>query len=144
MALLVLKFIGWLKTRHPLNIEVKLLTFEVSVKLIAESKALLTSHPVYQYAARAYSLNIRALHWEPDTVLGEKELRELKELLKGHPAKIMIWEGTPSMNSQAILKAEGINSIIFSPTAQRPQDKDFLQSMRANVKNLLLSLDTQN
>ena len=30
------------------------------------SKALLVSHPVYDYFARRYGLNIKSVHWEPD------------------------------------------------------------------------------
>ena len=30
------------------------------------NRPLLASHPVYQYLARRYGLNLRSLHWEPD------------------------------------------------------------------------------
>lgn len=97
---------------------------------------LLASHPVYQYFARRYKLNIKAVMWEPDVFPGEQMWTHLKEIVKEHPAKWMIWEGEPLPKSVAKLKAMGIESIVFDPCGNRPEDGDFLIVMKQNVENL--------
>jgi zinc transport system substrate-binding protein len=97
---------------------------------------LLASHPVYQYFARRYGLNIRAVMWEPDVLPDEKLWTELGEIIKEHPAKWMIWEGRAMPKSAAKLKEMGIGSIVFDPCGNRPESGDFLSVMNENVKNL--------
>jgi zinc transport system substrate-binding protein len=99
-------------------------------------RALLGSHPVYQYLARRYQLNLQAVHWEPEEVPGEEALGELRELLKEHPATVMIWEGEPAAASVALLKKLGIESLVFDPCGNRPETGDFSAVMETNVKAL--------
>ncbi len=99
-------------------------------------RALLGSHPVYQYLARRYQLNLKAVHWEPEEVPGEEALGELRELLKEHPATVMIWEGEPAVASVALLKKLGIESLVFDPCGNRPEAGDFSAVMETNVKAL--------
>ena len=40
---------------------------------------ILVSHPVYQYLARRYSLNVRSLHWEQDEMPDGKMWREVSD-----------------------------------------------------------------
>lgn len=98
-----------------------------------QARALLGSHPVYQYLARRYGLNLREVHWEPDTVPDAKALEELKGLLQTHPARVMLWEGAPAAESVALLKTLGIESVVFDPCGNRPDQGDFLSVMEANV-----------
>ena len=97
---------------------------------------LIASHPVYQYFARRYGLNIKAVMWEPDVFPDEEMWTHLKEIVKEHPAKWMIWEGEPLPQSVAKLKEMGIESIVFDPCGNRPERGDFLSVMRQNVENL--------
>lgn len=99
-------------------------------------RPLLGSHPVYQYLARRYQLNLQAVHWEPEQVPDEEALEELKELLKDHPATVMVWEGAPTAESVALLKQMGIDSVVFEPCGNRPEEGDFSLVMEANVKAL--------
>lgn len=101
-----------------------------------EGRPLLGSHPVYQYLARRYQLNLQAVHWEPEEVPDEEALDELKELLKSHPATLMVWEGEPAAESVALLKKMGIDSVVFEPCGNRPEVGDFSTVMEANVKAL--------
>ena len=55
---------------------------------------------------------------------------------QNHPAKWMIWEGEPAEESVTKLRQNGINSLVFNPTANRPAQGDFLSVMDANVKQL--------
>jgi zinc transport system substrate-binding protein len=97
---------------------------------------LVASHPVYQYFARRYGLNINAVMWEPDAFPDEQMWTHLEEIVKEHPAKWMIWEGDPLPQSVAKLKEMGIESIVFDPCGNRPERGYFLNVMRQNVVNL--------
>jgi zinc transport system substrate-binding protein len=97
---------------------------------------LVASHPVYQYFARRYGLNIKAVMWEPDVFPDEQMWMDLEEMLKGHPAKWMIWEGEPLAESVDKLKSMGIESVVFDPCGNRPDDGDFLSVMKNNIANL--------
>lgn len=100
---------------------------------------LLGSHPVYQYLARGYGLNIRSVHWEPDAMPDAAGWAKLAALRKTHPAKVMLWEAAPNETIVAKLKARGIRSVMFAPCANRPGSTDWLAMMRANVAALRLA-----
>jgi zinc transport system substrate-binding protein len=100
------------------------------------SRPLVASHPVYDYFARRYGLNIKSVHWEPDEIPTNEHMMELNRILKEHPAKWMIWEGKPKKKSAERLKTIGINSLVFNPCGNKPDQGDFLSIMRQNVKNL--------
>jgi zinc transport system substrate-binding protein len=97
---------------------------------------LVASHPVYQYFARRYGLNIKAVMWEPDAFPDESMWKHLEEIVEEHPAQWMIWEGKPLPQSMAKLKQMGIKSIVFDPCGNRPDSGDFISVMRQNVANL--------
>ncbi|MHC5006069.1 MAG: metal ABC transporter substrate-binding protein [Planctomycetota bacterium] len=101
-------------------------------------RPMIVSHPVYQYLARHYGLNVVSVHWEPDEVPEEAMWRELKEILEDHPARFMIWEGEPMAESVERLRALGIQSVVFSPCGSAPESGDYLSTMRANVAGLEL------
>ena len=61
---------------------------------------------------------------------------ELNSLLKEHPAKWMIWEGNVMKQSAERLKAIGVDSLVFNPCGNTPDQGDFLSIMGQNVKNL--------
>jgi zinc transport system substrate-binding protein len=94
------------------------------------------SHPVYDYLARGYGLNIRSVHWEPDEIPTTEQMLELNSILKDHPAKWRIWEGEPIKESVDRLKAIGIQSVVFDPCGNMPGQGDFMSVMRQNVENL--------
>jgi zinc transport system substrate-binding protein len=48
----------------------------------------------------------------------------------------MLWEGEPAAESVALLKALGIDSVVFAPCGNRPEIGDFLAIMESNVKAL--------
>jgi zinc transport system substrate-binding protein len=99
----------------------------------------IASHPVYEYFARRYGLNIISVHWEPDQVPSEEQWVELQSILNDHPGKWMIWEGEPDPASVARLESMGINSLVFDPCGSTPGQGDFLSVMRKNVENLKLT-----
>ncbi|MEB3161342.1 MAG: metal ABC transporter substrate-binding protein [Synechocystis sp.] len=97
---------------------------------------LLASHPVYQYFARAYGLNLKSLHWEPDDVPTEVQWQELQKLLQSHPAQWIIWEDTPNPETVAQLKQLNINSLVFNPLGNQSDPEDFISLMNQNLSSL--------
>jgi len=100
------------------------------------SRPLVVSHPVYDYFARRYGLNTKSVHWEPDEIPTNDQMLELNRILKEHPAKWMIWEGIPTKKSVERLQVIGVESLVFDPCGNAPNQGDFLSVMRQNVKNL--------
>lgn len=97
---------------------------------------LLASHPVYDYLAERYDLNLKSALWEPDTLPDTAQWSELEEMLATHPAKWMIWEGEPISESVERLQELGVESVVFDPVGNRPETGDFLTLMQANVNSL--------
>jgi len=100
------------------------------------AKPLFASHPVYQYLARRYALNLESLLWETDVVAPTNEWRALAELRESHPAGWMLWEGDPVSENVERLKQLSIQSTVFDPCGNRPADGDFLSVMTKNVENM--------
>jgi len=100
------------------------------------SMPLIVSHPVYDYFARRYGLNIVSVHWEPDQVPNDSQFGEFQGILKQHPARWMIWEGEPVQVSVEKFKTLGVESLVFDPCGNVPEQADFLMVMRSNIDNL--------
>ncbi|MFC1657271.1 metal ABC transporter substrate-binding protein [Candidatus Moduliflexota bacterium] len=94
------------------------------------------SHPIYQYLARRYNMNIKMMMWEPNEDPDDNEWQHLQEISQEHTARWMIWEGEPLSVSMEKLKNMGINSIVYAPCMNRPENGDFLSVMQANIQNL--------
>ena len=101
-----------------------------------ENVPLVGSHPVYQYLVHRYGLNLKSVHWEPDTLPDEVMVRELDDLLEAHPAKVMLWEGDPLPETQQMLQKKGIKTRVFDPCGNRQESGDYLSIMNQNLKNL--------
>lgn len=122
------------------NLADELDALHTDLKAIGEAlgdQPLLASHPVYQYFARRYDLNVRSVHWEPETIPDEAAMAELQKITVDHSAKIMLWEGKPESASVAKLATFGIESVVVDPCGNRPgEGEDFLSVMRSNITNL--------
>lgn len=99
-------------------------------------RRLVVSHPVYDYLARRYGLNIKSVQWEPDEIPSFSQWQELQVMLADHSAKWMIWEGEPLEATVVKLEEKGIGSLVFSPCSNVPEQGDFLSVMQRNTKNL--------
>jgi len=104
---------------------------------------LVFSHPVYQYLNRGYELNGRSVHWEPDEMPDKKQWQELAALLEEHPASMMIWEGEPLEATVSRLAEMGIQSVVFSPSGNRPEQGSFVSVMNSNVATLEQAFPTR-
>ncbi len=103
---------------------------------IQPGRAVVASHPVYQYLAQRYHLNLKSVHWEPDVLPGDEAWAELKRLLADHPARWMIWEGEPLAETVALLQALGVHSAVVDPCGNAPEQGDFLDVMKKNLAAL--------
>jgi len=101
-----------------------------------DGQPLLASHPVYQYLARRYGLNVHSVMWEPESVPSASQWHEVAQIQVEHPARWMIWEGTPAEESAHRLEGMGVSSLVFAPCMNRPENGDFLSVMLANVAAL--------
>ena len=97
---------------------------------------LLGSHPIYQYMARRYDLNLKMLMWEPDDDPGEAQWKYFQELVQEHKAMWMVWEAKPLSSSAEKLHKMNIMNLVFSPCYAVPQQGDFLSIMQQNIENL--------
>lgn len=116
-----------------------LLSLDEQVKATLSSGfrlSMFASHPVYQYFARRYGLDLKSVHWEPDTFPNTREWAELKAMRDGHDATSMIWEGEPNPMSIQELEKMGMSSVVFDPCANTPPDGNWLSVMRNNLDRL--------
>lgn len=112
---------------------------DLQIKAIVDTQhslPLLASHPVYQYLARRYQLNLQSLMWEPEQFPDATQWQLLKNSLLLHPAKWMLWEAEPKAETIDRLKGMSINSLVYYLLGNRPDSGDFISVMQANVKNL--------
>ncbi|MCK5376367.1 MAG: zinc ABC transporter substrate-binding protein [Acidobacteria bacterium] len=120
-------------------LEQELITLDSRLRVAAEAVGnapLVFSHPVYQYLIRRYSLNGVEVHWEPDEAPDGHAWDHLEELLESHPAKWMLWEGEPLKETVADLAEIGVESVVFDPCGNRPDEGDYLTVMTANADAL--------
>ena len=99
-------------------------------------RALLGSHPVYDYLSAGYGINLRSVHWEPDETPTISQWNNLNHILEEHKAQYLLWEGEPLTSSTDELNARGITSVVFSPCGNRPENGDFMSVMQQNITNL--------
>ena len=122
------------------RLESDLLALGAELKSIISSgnqnQALLASHPVYQYLARRYGVNLHSVMWEPDEYPDQSQWQALENLAQIHDLKWMLWEGKPLVESVEQLRQRGIGSIVFDPCANLPAQGDFLSVMKNNLAAL--------
>ncbi len=94
------------------------------------------SHPVYQYLASGYNIEITSVHWEPGEDLSSDQWLELEKLIENNGSDIMLWEGEPSLKTKSLLQEKGIESILFRPCANKPHEGDLITVMRSNIDAL--------
>ena len=120
-------------------LETELLRLDEKLQHLTDANGaipLLASHPIYQYMARRYDLNLKMLVWEPDEDPGEQQYQYLQTLVEDHNSGWMVWEGPPRKESIDRLEKMGIKSLVFSPCFNRPEDGNFLTVMEQNIDNL--------
>jgi len=112
-----------------------------SIVSLRADQALLFSHPVYQYLEKRYSLQGKSVHWEPDQFPDAEMWNDLENMLRTYPAKWMVWEGEPMIETVEKLKEYGIGSIVFAPCGNTPETGDYLSVMKQNTYNLQVAFE---
>lgn len=97
---------------------------------------IIGSHPVYQYLAQAYGLNIHSVHFEPGEMPSDDQWKELDHLLEHFQAEIMLWEDKPMPEIEKILDKKGIRVCVFNPCGNLPAKGYFIENMKTNIKAL--------
>ena len=100
------------------------------------SRPLLASHPVYDYLAARYNLNLTAVLWEPDAYPSDAMWRDLTRVNGERGAKWMLWESEPLEQTRSRLAAMGIRCVVFDPCGNIPGDGDFMSVMQNNIDGL--------
>jgi zinc transport system substrate-binding protein len=98
--------------------------------------AVVFSHPVYQYLQHRYGISGRSMHWEPDTEPGTKEWIDFSNLLREHPATLMLWEASPMDSVHKRLQQMGVISVVFDPAGNSPDQGNYFSVMDQNLLRL--------
>lgn len=104
------------------------------------SQPVVFSHPVYQYLQSRYDINGRSVHWEPGAPPGTRDWIDLRKILAEHPARILVWEAEPLVETQKELEALGIESVTFDPAGNKPEREDYFEVMERNLQALRQAL----
>ena len=107
-------------------------------------KLFLASHPVYQYLSRRYGIKLESVTWEPEVMPDQAQWQALQRRLETYRAGWMIWEGRPDDQSVKRLQGMGVNSLVFDPCANTPDQGDFISVMNNNIIELEKAFSEQN
>lgn len=102
-----------------------------------DNQVIIGSHPVYQYLARAYNLNMESVHFEPNEFPSKSQWHSLDHMIEKNGASTMLWENQPSAQNEKEMNNRKVKTIVFNPCGNRPAKGDFLSIMRENTKALL-------
>ena len=102
----------------------------------APDRAVIFSHPVYDYLVRRYGIAGPSVHWEPDEAPSAAQWRELEQLAAEHGARWLVWEAEPLEATARGLRERGIESAVFAPCGNRPAGGDLLEVMTENAAEL--------
>ena len=102
----------------------------------AGSRPIAASHPVYQYLAARYDLNLQSVRWEPDVPPTGSQWNDLQRLLSEHSATLMLWEAEPLTETSERLGSMGVTVVVFDQSGNVPAEGDYLSVMRRNVESL--------
>ncbi|MEE2775213.1 MAG: metal ABC transporter substrate-binding protein [Acidobacteriota bacterium] len=101
---------------------------------------VLASHPLYDYFARRYRLDLTAVTWEPHEAPTAEMWAYLDELHDETGATWMIWDGEPLAETRSGLDERGLKVVVLDPLSNRPESGDFLTVLRGNVESLRSAL----
>lgn len=104
-------------------------------------KTILTTHPRYQYFARAYGLAVDSFDWAAGAMPTDEQWRRLAERVDGTDATVLIWEAAPPDAALSRAEEMGLASVVLSPLAARPETGDFLSVMSDALASLMETAD---
>jgi len=101
-----------------------------------QEQTILASHPIYQYLARRYELQLISVQWEPEHYPDEAQWHALENMVNKYQINYMLWEGEPLNRTKERLNTLGITVIIFSQAGNKVKLFDWLATMKSNTKSL--------
>ena len=122
------------KNFEPLQTE--LLSMHNKLKALSLDETIIGSHPVYQYLARAYDLNIKSVHLEPGEEPTPKQWHDFDHFHEHYPSELMLWEDEPLKIISELIEIKGLNIVVFNPCGNKPDDGDFMRAMKRNIEAL--------
>ena len=126
------------------SLEQDLLALDTEMLSLSEKVAgrlFMASHPIYQYLARRYRLNIDAMIWEPDKFPSEEQWQRFSQRLQQQPVQWILWEGEPLEKTRQRLSEMEVSVVVFGPCMNVPAKGNFLTVMWQNVQNLRKSIE---
>jgi len=100
------------------------------------SKRVYASHPVYQYFARRYGMDMNVQMLEPDVYPSAVQWNELTNV---NNIKWMVWEDRPMDKTVKRLTELGISVITLKPCMNVPEEGDFISVMQSNIDELAMA-----
>ena len=107
---------------------------------IAANRRLIVTHPRYQYFARAYGFEMRALAWDAGAAPNEAEWSALDGLIKETPKAIVLWEAAPPSEARERLRKQGVVDVVFPTRAMPPKSGDFVSAFKQQLDDLEAAL----
>jgi len=107
---------------------------------LGEGTVIIATHPRYQYLARAYGLDIRAVEWEAGAAPDEDALAELEALAAETGAAVLLWEAAPPEGARAAVRARGLADVVFPTLAMPGADGDYVTRFETAVEALAAAL----
>ena len=104
---------------------------------------LMASHPIYQYLARRYDLDIDAVTWEPGEFPAEQQWQAFSARLPQRALGLMLWEAAPLRETEHRLEAMQVYPVVFAPCMNTPEEGDFLSVMQQNLRNLQRAVERE-
>ncbi len=100
---------------------------------------ILTSHPRYEYFARANGLEVIALNWAAGSDPKLDDLVEPDTILSRTPGTLFFWESAPTEAGKAALVERGLTGVLFETGANT--DTGFVDLMTRNLDALEAALN---
>lgn len=125
------------------SLEADLDALDATLRTIVASRplpALVASHPVYQYLAAAYELELPSVHLEPDQALSDRDWLQLEAAIVDRGVRVMLWEQEPLPATRDRLAELGVAIAVYDPCANAPSRGDWLSVMQTNARNLVVAI----
>lgn len=84
----------------------------------AAGRALIATHPRYQYLARAAGADIQSLDWDAGAAPDEAQLAALAALSAESGAVLLLWEAAPPDAARAAVAGLGLADFVLPPFAR--------------------------
>ena len=96
-------------------------------------RALLASHPAYNYIAKRYGWNVVNLDLDPAEMPSAEVFGQISKILEDHPAKFLLWESSPEPEIAAKLHDELMLACPVISPCELEGDEDYLAAMKRNL-----------